>query len=455
MKWLHSRTAVVTVVAAVAALAICLGTWQGWLAQASPAEVYVNDNLLPDVEGCNAPDGTTITEGITAADPGDTVIVCEGTYDGNVTVGKDNLTIEGRAEADRADIIVQGGSGVDGLTVSGEGVTVSHMLFDGVDTSGTGIHVTGDGATIQDVEATNWNVGIFLDASDGSTVEDSEVDDNANVGISAAGGGNNVISENVAGDGNFRGVIVEDEDLDVVNDNDLSGTDAALFLDADAPAILNVHVIRNTIHAGSDGIFIDLIDAADSLIVIGGCPDNQNTFTGSPDGATDFFIELTCGSEATVDATLNYWPGIATRQGIADLIWDDEDDNDCADVHGAVVFHPWATEAAPTPSPSPTPTPSPSPTASPSPTPGTRTFDLQQGWNNFVWTGATDTDPATVLSCIDGSYAIAYRLVSGGWERYVPGDPTLSTMTNLDQYDNLLVLVTAASAQCADMPVAP
>jgi parallel beta-helix repeat protein len=451
MKWLHSKTAVVTVVVAVAALTICLGTWQGWLAQASPAEVYVNDNLLPDVEGCNAPDGTTIAEGITAADPGDTVIVCEGTYDGDVTVGK-SVTIEGRADAARSDIIVQGGSGVNGFDVTADDVTISHMLFDGVDTSGTGIHVTGDSATVQDVEAMDWHVGIFLDASDGSTVEDSEVDDNDVVGISAAGGGDNVISDNVAGDGNFRGVIVEDEDVDVVTGNDLSGADAALFLDADAPSILNVQVVRNTIHAGSDGIFIDVIDAADSLIVIGGCPDNQNTFTGSPDGVTDFFIELTCGSEATVDATLNYWPGIATRQGIADLIWDDEDDNDCGDAHGSVVFHPWATEAAPPPSPSPTPTPSPSPTASP--TPGTRTFDLQQGWNNFVWTGDTDTDPATVLSCIDGSYAIAYRLVSGGWERYVPGNATLSNMTNLDQFDNLLVLVTAASAQCADMPVA-
>jgi parallel beta-helix repeat protein len=448
MKWLHSRTAVVTVVAAAVALTICLGTWQGWLAQASPAEVYVNDNLLPDVEGCNNPDGTTIAEGITAADPGDTVIVCEGTYDGNVTVGK-SVTIEGRSDAARSDIIVQGGSGVDGFTVSADDVTISHMLFDGVDTSGTGIHVTGDSATIQDVEATDWVNAIYLDASSGSLVQQSEVDDN-NLGIWAKGGDSNSISSNVAGDGNNIGVVIQDEDVDVVAENDLAGVAEALYLDADAPT--NVHVIRNTIHASasSNGIYIDQIPSADSLVVIGGCPDNQNTFTGSPDGVATFFIGLVCGGEVTVDATLNYWPGIATRQGIADLIYGDEDDLECAP-DSAVVFHPWATEAAPPPSPSPTPTPSPSPTASP--TPGTRTFDLQQGWNNFVWTGDTDTDPATVLSCIDGSYAIAYRLVSGGWERYVPGDSTLSTMTNLDQFDNLLVLVTATSAQCADMPV--
>jgi parallel beta-helix repeat protein len=453
MKWLRSRTAVVAVVAVVAALTVCLGAWQGWLAEAAPDVVYVNDNLLPDVEGCNAPDGTTIAEGITAADPADTVVVCEGTYDGSVTVGK-SVIIEGRAAADRADIVVEGGTGSDGFTVTADDVTIRHMQFDGVDASGTGIHVTGDGATIQDVEGLNWVNAIRLDGSSESVVEECEVDDN-NLGIWVAEGENNLIRNNLAGDNNAMGVVVENEDLTLVTDNDLSGSVAALYLDADAPDILNVRVVRNTINAGagSDGVLIDVLDAADSLVVIGGRPELANTFTGSPDGVTEFFIELSCGSEATVAAIWNYWPGIATRVGIADLIYDDEDQNECADPHGAVVFHPWATEAAPTPSPSPTPEPSPSPTVTP--TPGTRTFDLQQGWNNFVWTGATGSDPATVLSCIDGSYAIAYRLVAGGWERYVPGDAVVSNMTNLNQYDSLLVLVTATGVQCQDMPVAP
>jgi hypothetical protein len=87
----------------------------------------------------------------------------------------------------------------------------------------------------------------------------------------------------------------------------------------------------------------------------------------------------------------------------------------------------------------------------------TRDFDLQLGWNNFVWTGASGTDPATVLSCINGSYAIAYRFVAVGqtFQRYVPGDAALSNMTNLDKYDSLLVLVTASGVQCLGMPVEP
>ena len=454
MEWLRSRTAVVVLVAVVAAFTIGLGTWQGWLAQAAPDVVYVNDNLLPDVEGCNAPDASTIPDGITAADPGDTVIVCEGTYADNVTVGK-SVTIEGRAAADRADIVVEGAS--DGLVVTAADVTIRHMRFDGKDDTDVGIVVQGDGATIQDVEAVHWAVGIFLDASSGSVVEDSELDDNVLAGIMAVGGGNNVIRDNVTGANNLIGVLIGGEDLDVVTDNDLSGSDVALVLAA-APDILNVRIVRNTINAGSDGIFIDEIDSAESLIVIGGRAEDANTFAGTPDGVTDYFVEMICATdtEVTVNATWNYWAGLTDRADIADLIYGDEDDLDCAP-HGAVVFHPWATEPAPTPTPSPTPVPSPTPSPSPSPTPDTRTFDLQQGWNNFVWTGATGTEPATVLSCIDGNYAIAYRFVALGqtFERYVPGDAALSNMTNLDQYDNLLVLVTAADVQCQDMPVTP
>jgi parallel beta-helix repeat protein len=369
MKWLRSRTAVVVLVAVVAALTVCLGAWQGWLAQAAPGVVYVNDNLLPDVEGCNAPAANTIAGGVTAADGGDTVIVCEGTYDGDVTVNK-SVTIEGRADAARAEVVIEGAS--DGFILAADEVTVRHMRFDGKDGTGTGINVTGDEATVQDVEAVNWLTGIFLDASAGSVVEDSQVDNNG-VGIAAIGGGNNVIRNNVAGDTNTSGVIVEDEDVDLVAGNDLAGDLEALYLNADA-AVLNVRVVGNTIHAASEGIYIDEIPSAESLIVIGGRLEDGNTFVGTPDGVTDFFVEMACGAappdtEITVNATWNYWTGTTTRADIAALIYDDEDDNECANVHGAVVFHPWATELPPTTPPKPPPYAQPHRHAHPQPHP--------------------------------------------------------------------------------------
>jgi len=464
MKWFRSTTAVVAVVGAVAVLTICLGTWQGWLAHAAPDTIYVNDNLLPDVEGCKAPDANTIADGIAAADAGDTVIVCEGTYAGNVAVSK-SLTIEGRAGADRANIVVQGGTGVNGFNVTVDDVDISHIKFDGVDHSGSGVYVTGDGATVQDVEAVDWVNGVWVNGSDGTVVDDCDVDDNT-VGIGALAGKNNEVRRNVAGDGNTTGVFIGDEDSDLVTDNDLSGSGTALALAPGAGNVIDVRVVRNTIHAGagSDGVAIDTIDSAESLIIVGGRAEDANNFAGSPDGVADYFVDMACGAgppstEVTVNATWNYWAGINVRADIADLIYDDEDQNECATPHGAVVFHPWATAPAPTPSPSPTPTPSPTVTPTLSPTPSaTRTFALATGWNNFVWTGANGTAAEAALSCIAGNFAVAYEWDGTSWKNYIPGrcaEAGMCTLTTVNKYDSLLVLVTASGVQCKDMPVNP
>jgi hypothetical protein len=129
---------------------------------------------------------------------------------------------------------------------------------------------------------------------------------------------------------------------------------------------------------------------------------------------------------------------------------------------------PTETETPP-PTETPTPTAAPSPTSTPTPAPpaeficteppATRTLELQVGWNNFVWTGASGADPATALSCIEGNYNIAYRLDPSAqtFERYVPGrcdSPGVCNMTGLNTDDNLLVLVTAAGLAC-EIPVAP
>jgi len=87
----------------------------------------------------------------------------------------------------------------------------------------------------------------------------------------------------------------------------------------------------------------------------------------------------------------------------------------------------------------------------------TRTLNLSPaGWHNFVWTGATGTDPGTALACISGSYQIAYEWVDSlqAFERFVQNHPELSNMDPLTKYDPLLVLITAANVTC-QMPVVP
>jgi len=99
------------------------------------------------------------------------------------------------------------------------------------------------------------------------------------------------------------------------------------------------------------------------------------------------------------------------------------------------------------------PTPTPTPTATPigTPTPGaTRTLQWGPGWHNATWSGAST--PEEAFACAAGNYAAAYRLVSGGWERYFPDRPEISNMADLEQYDSFLILVTG-DVTC-EMPVA-
>jgi fimbrial isopeptide formation D2 family protein/uncharacterized repeat protein (TIGR01451 family) len=86
---------------------------------------------------------------------------------------------------------------------------------------------------------------------------------------------------------------------------------------------------------------------------------------------------------------------------------------------------------------------------------GTRTLNLSPaGWHNFVWTGATGTEPGTALTCIAGKFNIAYEWVdsSQSFARFVPGSTELSNMLPLTQYDPLLVFINTAGVTCV-MPV--
>jgi len=92
------------------------------------------------------------------------------------------------------------------------------------------------------------------------------------------------------------------------------------------------------------------------------------------------------------------------------------------------------------------PTPTPTPPVAP-----TRTVTWGPGWHNAAWSGAST--PEEVFACAAGNYAAAYRLVSGGWERYFPDRPEISNMGPLNKYDTFLILATAP-VTCT-MPIAP
>jgi parallel beta-helix repeat protein len=447
------------VVALGLGLALSLGLWSSWTAGAAPTVRWVNAAPNPATEpaDCTTAPYPDIATALAAAAADDIIRLCEGTYPGGATINK-KVTVEGRAEATRADVKIEvAAAGTNGLIVAADGVTIRHLTLDGPTSNDNGIQLNPgtDDATISDVEATDWDYGIYVDDSIGTVVEDCSLHDNAEDGVLLGGGKRNTVRDNEIKKNGDDGVYVDDADEALVEGNTISGNTNEQIEVYDKS---HVRIHRNQIDTTSgDGIWIGGVPAvpAEAFVQIGGSPENANTFTG-PFAGADYYIELDCDAENTVDATYNFWGAGLQATDIAARIFNDEDDvggatGECTapdDVNGAVVFHPWATEPAPTATPSPTPTA----TGTPTPTPGnTRTIDLSpQGWHSLAWSGADATAPEDALNCIAGQFNIAYMYVgtTGEWLRFVPGNDLLSNIETVDKYDSLFVLINVAGAEC-------
>ncbi len=78
----------------------------------------------------------------------------------------------------------------------------------------------------------------------------------------------------------------------------------------------------------------------------------------------------------------------------------------------------------------------------PSPAAPPNSIPLVEGWNGVCYTGETkETGQATAT--IDGHFAVMYTLaLDGKWRQFVPGRPDMSTLTQLDRFTPILMLVT-------------
>jgi hypothetical protein len=459
----------------------------------------VDDDLSQNCAKPGAPDYHTITDALFTVNPGDTIRVCDGDYTENTLVIKVSVTITGPGATPENDGVATIHHGTGGslamVDIRADGVTLEGLDLDATPPSGwsgwtTGILSEGDYVTIQDNEirnATGWALdaggpsamtgvnilrnnihdneeGVHCGGCNNCGLWSNTVDGNGGAALVFAGGHQDTVGGNVVTDG---WVQASGDDM-LVQNNQISACTATsmLFVSGNPVTVTHNSLSEATNHgigampggASSNSLTIvgntftqirvpiylsdsDPSDARGLTVTIGGSPSEANTFidSGGSLGDLNYLVEMD-GPTANVNAEYNNW-GLCTAAEIEQEIYDQVDDP----AQGLVDFEPFiAPESCSAPTPTPTATATP-------PVGPTRTMQWGPGWHNEVWTGSS-TPPEQAFACAQGKYAAAYRLVSGGWERYFPDRPEISNMGPLDQYDAFLILITD-NVTC-QMPVA-
>lgn len=152
----------------------------------SSSTLLVDDNAVE----CPTASYTTIQSAITAANPGDTVKVCGGTYVEDVNVNKANLildgsgvgntTISGAIGGDTATVRISAGNAeIKNFTITRQGNNTTDWNNPGLNSAGIAIQgAIVPGALIHDNIITGNRSGIDVNNSSGHTIRNNVIDSN-------------------------------------------------------------------------------------------------------------------------------------------------------------------------------------------------------------------------------------------------------------------------------------
>lgn len=152
--------------------------------------VLISNASAATIAVCSDATYTTIQAGINAANPGDTIQVCAGTYDEDVTVNKANLKIVG-AGAGSTNVRGPIGGGGSTFVIADSGVeirnfTITRLGNNTTDWNNPGLNTAGisiqglsiTGALIHDNVLTGLRTGIDINNSNGHIIRNNVIDFN-------------------------------------------------------------------------------------------------------------------------------------------------------------------------------------------------------------------------------------------------------------------------------------
>jgi parallel beta-helix repeat protein len=176
------------------ALAVC-----GLLIAAPAAAVdrLVDDGGVPCLSGA-LPLHTTISDAVSAASPGETILVCAGTYVDDVTIDKANLTVRGQGLVRLGPLLVAPQD--HNIRVTADGVTLQNLDVTG-DFLNCNILVDGAGSDIRDLRVrgqsgpSSHSLGICVRQGIGHRVRNNILE-NLETGIELRDGAGGEVSGN-------------------------------------------------------------------------------------------------------------------------------------------------------------------------------------------------------------------------------------------------------------------
>jgi parallel beta-helix repeat protein len=208
-------------------------------------------------------DYSTISEAISHASDGDTVVVQSGVYNENLQIDKP-LTLEGQNKADTV-IMGKGGSNPSAvLTLAANGITISGFTIESVKDSNTtryayGIWVEGDKCKISDNLIQSTYLGIFCSTQQSTTITNNIITGSIKDAIRFCAGSQTTISyNNIVGNG--VSAIALGGYSNTVEGNNLQDNTRGLGLGASNSVVFNNTMVSNS----ESGIFLS---GSDNVIV--------------------------------------------------------------------------------------------------------------------------------------------------------------------------------------------
>ncbi|MBP2144932.1 parallel beta-helix repeat protein [Methanofollis sp. W23] len=179
--------------------------------QAPPAA----KTIVVDIDGGG--DYTTIQEAVLSANPGDTVLVRDGTYTENIDVGK-RLTLVSEHGA-TAVTVKAVNTRDDVIAVNADNVTIEGFALTGATNEGVGLLLDGvRDCRAADIVASSNYQGIVLKDAENVTIRNSSANKNAQNGMSLNATRNSAITGCTISENTFNGICLQKADRTTILD---------------------------------------------------------------------------------------------------------------------------------------------------------------------------------------------------------------------------------------------